>query len=240
MKILGVLLAVFALCSVAQEPEGGQRRGRGGPGGGGGTMRMSPSMRILDADQDGVISAAEIRAAASQLAKLDANGDGKITEDEMRPQGGGFEGRRGPEGRGGEGQGPSADDTVNMLMQFDKDQDGKLTKSEVPERMQGVFARYDANQDGVLTRDELSQGAAKQASRQGGPDGGRPGGSMMRFDPVFAALDADQDGEISRSEWSAAAKVLATLDKNGDGQLTADEVRPAFPGGRRGPGREDH
>jgi Ca2+-binding EF-hand superfamily protein len=47
------------------------------------------------------------------------------------------------------------------------------------------------------------------------------------------ALDTNADGEISAGEIDAAAKSLATLDKNGDGRITNDEVTPA-PG--RGPG----
>ncbi|TWU05510.1 EF-hand domain-containing protein [Stieleria varia] len=69
----------------------------------------------------------------------------------------------------------------------------------------------------------------------GGPGG--PGGGpemMMRMMPVLAALDADHDGKISKSEIDNAAVALRTLDKNSDGQLTAEELRPEFPG--RGPG----
>lgn len=68
---------------------------------------------------------------------------------------------------------------------------------------------------------------------RGGPGGGRP--SMMQFLPVLAALDADKDGKISSKEIDNAAAALRTLDKNGDGNLTEDEVRPSF-GGRGGPG----
>lgn len=206
-------------------------------------MMMSPSMRILDADGDGVISAAEIQQAAVRFAKLDADGDGKLTEAEIRPAFGGP--RR--EGGGPGGPGASPEETVAMMLQFDKNGDGMLQKSEVPERMQGIFARGDANQDGVLTRDELLQAAQKQsqqasASRggggehRGGFDGerrGPGGGGMMRFDPVMRALDTDEDGAISAAEWSKAPQVLAKFDKNGDGQLTPDELRPNFPGRER-------
>ena len=57
---------------------------------------------------------------------------------------------------------------------------------------------------------------------------------MMTFLPVLAALDADKDRKISSKEIDNAA-ALRTLDKNGDGNLTEDEVRPSF-GGRGGPG----
>jgi hypothetical protein len=59
---------------------------------------------------------------------------------------------------------------------------------------------------------------------------------MMQFLPVLAALDADKNGEISAEEIDNAAAALKKLDKNGDGKLTEEELRPNFPGGRGGPG----
>ena len=61
----------------------------------------------------------------------------------------------------------------------------------------------------------------------------------MKFMPVLIALDTDKNGEISADEIANAATSLKTLDKNGDGKLTEEEVRPTGPppGGGRG-GRE--
>ncbi len=44
--------------------------------------------------------------------------------------------------------------------------------------------------------------------------------------PLIKALDTDGDGAISSSEIANASTSLATLDKNGDGNLTRDELRP--------------
>jgi Ca2+-binding EF-hand superfamily protein len=49
----------------------------------------------------------------------------------------------------------------------------------------------------------------------------------------MVALDTDKDGEISAKEIENASKSLKTLDKNGDGKLSPDELRPSFAG--RGP-----
>ena len=46
--------------------------------------------------------------------------------------------------------------------------------------------------------------------------------------PLMAALDTSKDGKLSAEEISAAAVALATLDKNGDGVLGREELRPAF------------
>jgi hypothetical protein len=60
-------------------------------------------------------------------------------------------------------------------------------------------------------------------------------GGMMRMFPVMAALDADGNGEISAEEIKGAVAALKKLDKNKDGKLTEDELRPSF-GGPGGPG----
>jgi hypothetical protein len=72
------------------------------------------------------------------------------------------------------------------------------------------------------------QGGPGGSGGRGGPSGGRP--SMMTFLPVLIALDADKDGKISASEIENAVAALKTLDKNGDGSLTEEELRPSFSG----------
>ena len=67
------------------------------------------------------------------------------------------------------------------------------------------------------------------------PRGDRPPGRPMS--PIVAALDANKDGEIDATEIANAAAALKTLDKNGDGKLTGDEIRP--PRGPGGPGGGD-
>lgn len=47
------------------------------------------------------------------------------------------------------------DDVVTRLMSFDRDQDGKIARSELPERMQPVVVRGDADLDGALDPKEV-------------------------------------------------------------------------------------
>lgn len=249
MKII-LVFAVAATAAFAQE-------GPGGPGGGMSFIRMSPILNAVDVNQDGVLSAAEIADAPAQIRKLDKNGDGKLTQDEagLRMGGGRGGGRGRGEGRGEEGGGdeppapaPTAAELTATLMMFDTNHNGQLEKSEVPERMQGLFERGDTNHDGILTQDEIAKLA--EANRQQANGGGRgegrggdgrgrgPGGNQ--FDLAFNALDTDHNGEISAEEINHAATSLKTLDKNGDGQITEDEVTPNFGGrGGRGPGGPD-
>jgi len=64
-----------------------------------------------------------------------------------------------------------------------------------------------------------------------GPGGQGPGGMRP---PLIAALDANNDGVIDAKEIENASKALKKLDKNGDGKLTPDEIRPPRPGGPPG------
>jgi hypothetical protein len=54
--------------------------------------------------------------------------------------------------------------------------------------------------------------------------------------PLMRALDADKNGELSPAEIENAPATLKTLDKNKDGKLTAEELRPR--GTPRGTERE--
>lgn len=153
-----------------------------GPGRPGGPLRI-PLLAALDADRDGVISTDEINNAVQSLQSLDKNNDGKLTRDEMMPpppEGRPGDGRlRGPEGRLGEGRGraererPSPAAMLERLMANDKDQDGKLSKDEMPERMQRIFKRADANADGFLDQEEIKVVLERRISQLGGP--GREG-----------------------------------------------------------------
>lgn len=68
----------------------------------------------------------------------------------------------------------------------------------------------------------------------GGPGAQRP----MMVSPLIAALDANRDGVIDEKEIENAPKALKTLDKNSDGKLTMEELRPPRMEGAPGPGAE--
>ncbi len=201
----------------------------------------------LDLNGDGVLDAQEIDSAPTSLAKLDKNSDGQITTDEVRPPM--MEGR-GRGGRGGQEEGTPPDvveETVKTFMAFDANGDGKLSKSELPERFQGIFDRGDENKDGFLTPEEIRKMATAQPAASGGaggrgPEGGRgeggrgegPRGNMnfIRMDPVLAAVDTNGDGIISADEIRDSSAALRRLDKDGDGGVTRDEAMPASGRGR--------
>jgi Ca2+-binding EF-hand superfamily protein len=128
--------------------------------------------------------------------------------------------------------GPTADELLKVLLTFDKNKDGKLTKAEVPERQQGIFERGDTDKNGVLDAAELRKLTADQAAAPPAPPVQRgPGrGGFGGLDLASTALDTDRNGEISAEEIANAATSLKVLDKNGDGTITEDEVQPAGRG----------
>jgi hypothetical protein len=50
--------------------------------------------------------------------------------------------------------------------------------------------------------------------------------------PVMLVLDANDDHVLDANEIANASAALRQLDKNGDGQLTDEELRPPCPEGR--------
>jgi arylsulfatase A-like enzyme len=68
----------------------------------------------------------------------------------------------------------------------------------------------------------LATGAMAQAP---GPAAGPPGAQGRASSAVVAALDVNGDRQIDANELEQAAKSLARLDRNHDGQLTRDEYR---------------
>src|SRR5208337_812788 len=136
------------------------------------------------------------------------------------------------------------------MMAFDKDGDGKLTKSEVTdERLHRLFDRADVDKDGTVTRAELTALEAKEsASFRGGPGGfgppGGPGGPMMgpprpgEILPSFLrrALDLTPEqkaqlDELQKDVHSRLAKILTDAQKK-----TLDQMRRRGPVGTGGSG----
>ncbi|HZJ14078.1 MAG TPA: hypothetical protein VFD27_03465 [Chthoniobacteraceae bacterium] len=107
--ITAMTLALSAWPLCAQDNPPGQPPGNPRDGGGPGAAphRRPPGIfGMLDANRDGALDQAELDKAADALRKLDDNGDGRVTPDEMRPRDDGQRrpdaGRREP-GRDGDG-----------------------------------------------------------------------------------------------------------------------------------------
>jgi EF hand len=104
---------------------------------------------------------------------------------------------------------------ILVLGALDTDHDNVISAAEIAAAPKAL-RKLDKNHDGRLTAEECGARSGDARGRL----------EFMRFHPVLAALDTDHDGEISAKEMKRAPKALATLDKNGDGKLTLDELLP--------------
>lgn len=122
----------------------------------------------------------------------------------------------GPAGAGRQaGAGPS----WNFLTRFDQNNDGQLERNELPQHFDSLFSKADADGSGAVTRQEI------EAVRGRAPEGsfamGRGPGGVHGQSPHRPGAFLPGPSEIMR-HW----------DKNGDNQLTTDEL-PAGPGRSR-------
>ncbi len=94
-----------------------------------------PLMLALDADQDGSISATELEDAPKALAKLDNDGDGALSPEELRPDFSDMAGKGKPrDGQPASGGPPTGEMMARMFDQRDADKDGKLSGSTLAKR----------------------------------------------------------------------------------------------------------
>ncbi len=103
-------------------------------------MRIHPVLAALDANQDGEISASEIRNAAAALRTLDTNGDGKLVESELRPDGGALM-------------------ASNIMLALDRNGDGRISQDErkgaIATRFRTLLDRADRTSKGYVTEEDL-------------------------------------------------------------------------------------
>ena len=113
-------------------------------------------------------------------------------DDEGADEGGRGGGRGGRGGQGGGRQGFSLEDFFN---QNDQNKDKKLSKEELPERLQANFDTWDGDKDGGVTLEELQTGIRNmQRGGRGGRGGGGRGGRGGR------GGEGDDDGRPDRPQ----------------------------------------
>jgi len=163
----------------APRPEGTPARRPEGPPG----PPQGGLFGILDTDRDGQLSTSEIVGAGTALLKLDRNGDGKLTPEEVfGPGGRPFPGRpadgRPADGRPPEGRPGAPRPDNGFLEALDTNKDGKISKEEAASsRLRDRFDQLDANGDGFIDQAEgrqllerMQKGGGKATSRRPNPD----------------------------------------------------------------------
>lgn len=107
-----------------------------------------------------------------------------------RPEGG-KKGKKGDGfGKKGDGFGKrdevrevTADHFAARILAFDKTKSGKVTRDQLPERMQTLVDQGDTNADGALDREEIIALAAKLSQRKSFAGKGGPGGKGGKKGP---------------------------------------------------------
>jgi Ca2+-binding EF-hand superfamily protein len=213
---------------------GGPAEGKPGPGGprgarpGAGPDRphvremAEGLLQRLDKDGDGRLSGEEIpKEGRLDLSKADRNGDGGIDIVELALV---ITERAG--GEGGDGQ-----MLARRLKQMDANGDGAIERAEwkgPPERFDAV----DGDRDGRITEAEVRQALAAAAGEGRWMD--------RNADAAFRRFDADQDGRITAAEWKGRPETFKLLDADQDGAVTREELTPKGPMRmRRGGDRPD-
>jgi Ca2+-binding EF-hand superfamily protein len=176
-------------------------------------------MKRFDRNKDGVVEVAELPAPMQKwLGKADTDGDGKLSEAELRAHA----------------------DTMKKqhFARMDKNSDGALSADEVGERKWKHLETADADKDGRVTQSELDQAFAsgKMRMMRDKKFGGERGARGEGHGRWIQKMDANQDGaltadEVGAEKWSR----ISVADADGDGKVTFDELKAAHDSGKLAP-----
>jgi hypothetical protein len=139
--------------------------------------------------------------------------------------------RPGPEGGPGGPGGRHEEEwhaPVQILLRFDANHDGSVTRAEMEAGLKADFAAADTNHDGVLELDEVRAVNDKRWSED-----------ASAASPL---VDWNHDGVVDFDEFAATARSLFDqMDADGNGVLSPGELKPKGSGpgqGEKGGGEQ--
>ena len=196
----------------------------------GGDEEIDNIFRVWDADRDGVITADEIPDAAI-FEKVDADGNGKVTREEvaaflnLKPEPKREEKpAKEPPAKPPEKKSEAApvpeprtvkERVADFFRRFDKNQDGKVQRDELPGAGDEQWERYDRTRDGAFNRREATryvEDQLKAAKRNPRPD---------NFLELF---DLNRDKKVTRREYDGPSRFFREYDRDRDRVVTEAEL----------------
>jgi Ca2+-binding EF-hand superfamily protein len=179
--------------------------------------RANAIVKHLDTAGNGYVTQDEfIAAAQKRFARLDKNGDGKLTPDELTAP---RWGRGAAQGSQSRLLPPSAQ---ARFAKADTNHDGVVTLDEYVAAAKTLYARFDTQHNGKVTASEIATSPRAQDR------------AVNVADRLIKHMDTNGDGVVSQDEFLAAARTRFTrLDKNGDGFIDADEMTGGRWAGKR-------
>ncbi len=102
-----------------------------------------------------------------------------------------------------------------FLKDYDKNNDGRLSRDELPPELRPAFDRLDANKDGKVSRQELERGAVHLHPAR------RPS------DLIHVLIEMSACDDVCPDELQRSYDILRKADKNQDGKIDSDELKAA-------------
>lgn len=103
-----------------------------------------------------------------------------------------------------------ADDGSRLLSKYDLNGDLSISQDEIKSKKLNVFRYLDNDKDGSVS---FSEYESSDAARR-----------VNLLKSRFAKIDADNDGIVTEAEYSHFLGQFASLDINGDGSLSTEEM----------------
>lgn len=115
---------------------------------------------------------------------------------------------------------------AELIKKLDKNQDGMLSKDELPAGAWERLSRLDKNKDGKITKEEVSAVRSGTMGEKGG-NAGKASTAEQRGQ-FFQRMDKNSDGKLAKSEvpeqfWEKLSKA----DQNGDDFVSKRELEAA-------------